>query len=197
MGDIMAGTKKPIYGVGIIGDGKSSFNGKRKKSYQSWCGILERCYSKLYQSNQPTYIGCSISDEWKNYPEFESWFDENYIKGHHLDKDIILKGNKVYCKEYCSYVPQAVNNLLIDRGSCRGSLPLGVTFHKGTGKYRAASSLNGKKYSFGLYRDASEASIAYKKGKKEIIKKVALHYFSIGQINKFVYNSLINWKVGE
>lgn len=42
--------------------------------------------------------------------------DENWkphMEGWHLDKDILLKGNKVYSPETCAFVPAKINSLLI------------------------------------------------------------------------------------
>lgn len=158
MGDIMAGISKPVNGVGIKGRGSSCKNGQKKKSYTAWCRMLQRCYSDEYQSRQPTYIGCSVSEEWKSYVEFEKWFDVNYIDGYHLDKDIIEQGNKIYCKEYCAYVPQRINNLLCDRARLRGKYPLGVTLHNQTGLYDSRATFNGKTKRFGLFKTIKQAT---------------------------------------
>ena len=35
----------------------------------------------------------------------KEWFDKNYIEGWHLDKDLIVKGNKVYSPTTCMLPP--------------------------------------------------------------------------------------------
>ena len=49
---------------------------------------------------------CSVCEEWKHFSNFKKWFDENYIEGFDIDKDILIKGNKVYSPEACSFVPR-------------------------------------------------------------------------------------------
>lgn len=44
----------------------------------------------------------------------------------HLDKDILVAGNKIYSPETCLFVPNRINSLLI-RGVKTGPLPLGVS----------------------------------------------------------------------
>lgn len=59
--------------------------------------------------NKPTYEGCTVCDEWLYFSNFKKWFDENYIEGFQLDKDIIIRGNKVYSPQTCCFVPKEIN----------------------------------------------------------------------------------------
>lgn len=111
MGDLRRGNIKDhmipsVYGVGFIGNGpvNISIKGKHTKCYKTWTGIIQRCYSESLHKRRPTYIGCSVCDEWKNFQVFAKWFDENYIKGFDLDKDIKVDGNKIYGPDYCLFV---------------------------------------------------------------------------------------------
>ena len=72
--------------------------------------MMERCYSEHRKEKAPTYIGCSVSPEWHNFQVFAVWFYENYIDGYELDKDIKIKGNKVYCPDACMFVSPADNS---------------------------------------------------------------------------------------
>lgn len=64
-----------------------------------------------------------------------------------LDKDILVKGNKIYSPETCCFVPQEINNLFTKRKSCRGTLPIGVKYIKENKKFSASFSRNKKNYS--------------------------------------------------
>ena len=100
-----------VFGVGYVGKGKykASNKGKDTKPYQVWTSMIERCYCSKSQEKHPTYIGVTVCPEWHDFQVFAEWFDENYIKGYHLDKDIKLKGNKIYSPEACLFVNQADN----------------------------------------------------------------------------------------
>lgn len=101
-----------IHGVGFIGDGNysASTSGSNSKAYSVWRGMIDRCYCKKQQKKKPSYIGCSVCDEWHNFQVFAEWFYLNYIDGCHLDKDIKIKGNKVYSPKACMFVPVKENS---------------------------------------------------------------------------------------
>jgi len=100
-----------VHGVGFIGDGeyKSRMNGERYKPYQIWMAMLQRCYSESRQKSHETYTECTVCTEWHNFQNFASWYEENHTKGLHLDKDIKIKGNKIYSPETCSFVTHNKN----------------------------------------------------------------------------------------
>jgi hypothetical protein len=103
--------RSKVYGVGFIGEGKfkSSLNGVRSKAHKTWTGMLERCYSEKCHARNPTYKECSVCDEWHNFQNFAKWFFKNYIKGFELDKDIKVKGNKIYSPDTCIFVSPKKN----------------------------------------------------------------------------------------
>ena len=43
-----------------------------------------------------------------------------------IDKDILYKGNKIYCPEKCIFVPFSINSLFTKRQNRRGDYPIGV-----------------------------------------------------------------------
>jgi hypothetical protein len=103
-----------LYGVGFIGDGKykSKENGKHTKTYEAWKSMLTRCYSPHYQSRHQTYKGCSVAKEWHNYQCFAEWYENNYPKDgkdYHLDKDHLVKGNKIYSPNTCCFLTPQQN----------------------------------------------------------------------------------------
>lgn len=104
-----------VHGVGYYGVGKyKAFITKSKKStkqYKTWIGMLERCYSEKLHKKHPTYIGCTVCDEWLNFQNFAEWFDENYIEGLSLDKDIKINGNKKYSPYTCLFVSREDNSI--------------------------------------------------------------------------------------
>lgn len=71
--------------------------------------MLERCYSQTYQEKFPAYKGCSVVEDWHNFQIFAKWFDENYVEGYHIDKDIKIDGNRVYGPDTCMFVSPKQN----------------------------------------------------------------------------------------
>ncbi len=100
-----------VYGLGFIGVGdyKSRVGGIKTAQYRAWSCMMARCYGESTQKRQPTYKGCTVCEEWHDFQVFSKWFDENYVDGYQLDKDIKAKGNKIYSPENCCFVSQAVN----------------------------------------------------------------------------------------
>ena len=101
-----------LAGVGYTGVGKYMYtkNGKYKKAYSIWSGMIKRCYSKNEQKYCPTYKECTVCKEWHNFQLFAEWFIENYRPNTHLDKDILIEGNKEYSPKTCIFIDQKSNN---------------------------------------------------------------------------------------
>ena len=127
-----------VYGVGVLGAKyPTRVNGVITKEYALWNHMLERCYSNTYKKQRPTYEGCKVSENFKYYEYFYEWchkqigFD-NDGNGNpfQLDKDLLVKGNKVYNESTCVFLPKEINLLLIKRESLRGEYLIGVSWHK-------------------------------------------------------------------
>lgn len=126
---------------------------------------------------------------------FKKWFDENYIDGYVLDKDIISgKKNKIYSPETCCFVPSSLNSLLTMRNKLRGAYPIGV-YRQKNGTFSASIRKYGKSFYLGIYKSAGDAFLAYKREREEYIKEVAQSYFEKDEITKRVYDALMNYKV--
>ena len=183
--------KPLVFGVGYFGEGKYSAK-EHRKIYQTWLSMMQRCYSEELKKIRPTYIGCTVTNEWHNFQVFAKWFNENYIDGFHLDKDLTILGNKMYSPDTCRFIPFEINSLLTDSGFSRGKLPIGVSLHK-TGKYQSSISNNNKKVYLGLFDNIEEAYEVYKKAKKKYIETQAKRFRA--KIGDVIYNNLINYKI--
>lgn len=161
------------------------------QSYRIWKHVLIRCCDKTFKKKNPTYDSCTVCEEWLVFSNFKEWFDNNYINGWHLDKDILIKGNKLYSPETCCFVPQKINSLFVKSNKKRGSCCIGVTKH-GTG-YRALMDAHGKYERLGTFRTEIDAFNAYKQRKEEFIKEVADKYKQV--LKPIVYKALYNYKV--
>tara|TARA_R110000851_G_C12924038_1_gene550643 strand:- start:3 stop:647 length:645 start_codon:yes stop_codon:yes gene_type:complete len=102
-----------VLGVGFVGCGsyQSRVDGELTRQYSTWSKMMQRCYSENSLKNKPTYKGCSVCGEWHNFQIFAKWFDENYIDGHELDKDIKIDGNKIYSPSACVFTSHKNNSI--------------------------------------------------------------------------------------
>ena len=110
-----------------------------------------------------------------------------------LDKDILVKGNKVYSAETCCFVPQEINSLIISANAARGELTVGVYYEKDTCKLKVRVSIDGKLKHIGRYTCKLEAFYAYKQAKENHIKEVADKYKDV--IDPRVYEALYAWTI--
>lgn len=188
---------KSVYGVGYTGIGRhSKWDGKKRmKKYEKWSGILERCYSEKCQIKFSSYVGALVCEEWKCFQNFGDWFECNFdsetMQGWALDKDILVKGNKIYSPETCCFVPQEINNLLTKASKMRGKCPIGVHI-LGT-KFVAQISINKSMVHLGMFDTSEEAFQAYKTAKEAHIKELAYKWKPY--ITKPCYQALCNYRV--
>lgn len=186
-----------IYGFGVT-DIKTRNNGVQDREYQLWVKVLSRCYSERILKAHPTYVGCEMSKDWLFYSKFKE--DVNGMMGfgldqYHLDKDILFKGNKLYSRETCSFVPIQINNIFVNKRMHRGDTPVGVRFRVDSRlrPYEAQMSVNGKRFYLGCHKTAEDAFYAYKTCKEKYIKEMAEKYK--GSIEDSVYNALMSYEV--
>ena len=187
-----------VYGVGILGTKyPSRVNGVQTKEYELWKGMLKRCYSDAYKKKRPTYEGCEVSDNFKSYEYFYEWchsqigFDN---KGWQLDKDLLIKGNKVYSESTCVFLPAEINLLLTKRTASRGEHLIGVHWCKRDKAFIAKVNKNkGKQEYLGYFKTEIEAFNAYKEAKESFVKEQAEKWKS--EIDPRVYKALMNYEV--
>lgn len=176
------------YSVGYSGYG--CFNvGKDKLACDKWVRMLDRCY------NNQNYKDVTVCEEWHNFQNFAQWFYENYdpehMKGWHLDKDILVKGNKIYSPETCCFVPVEINNLFTNMKNSSNNLPIGVLSKHGT--FQAGMRKRGRTFHIGTFNTLQEAFKAYKLEKEKFVKEVADEWR--GLISAKVYEALYNYKI--
>lgn len=190
-GGFMIKTNKSVVGVGINNyNGSMKDNGKNIPSYVCWTSMLKRCYSDKYQSKQPTYIGCSVCEEWLLFSNFKKWYDANYKEGFHLDKDILVEGNKIYSPENCVFVPQYLNSLLNDNKSSRGDLPLGVSRNNNSYVAKCLDGSGGKLRK--TFKTIKEAVEWYAETKKRVVIKQVNRALAECAIDQEVANALLS-----
>ena len=195
-----------VYGIGYLGEGEYKAydrNGKSTKCYETWKGMLKRCYDIKYHKKESTYKNCKVCEEWYNYQNFAKWYYNNYyeIEGERmcLDKDILNKGNKIYSPNTCIFVPNNINLLFVKNDKSRGNYPLGVCYDKKSKKFKAHCSIydfkENKKKTINLdfYNTPEKAFEAYRQFKEKHIKKVADYYKN--QIPEKLYDAMYKYEV--
>ncbi|MDT3718480.1 hypothetical protein [Pseudomonas oryzihabitans] len=149
---------KLVYGVGINDlaseEGKTDF-------YRKWVRMLERCYSAKYLEKYSSYKGCSVCAEWLTFSNFKTWMKDQDYEGKHLDKDILIPGNRIYSPETCAFISCQLNLFLIEGGARRGEYPIGVDFRRKINKFRAQCNASGNRKTLGYFDTAEEAHAAW------------------------------------
>lgn len=154
--------RKPVFGVGINdADYNVQVRDKDRKlifscvAYNKWYDMLKRCYSTKIEK-RPTYLGCSVCEDWLTFSKFKSWLELQEDWEHKsLDKDILAEGNKIYSPSTCLMVNKEVNSSLVLRGRDRGDLPVGV--HNHNGKFVARCQDGKKRNWLGTFNTSEEA----------------------------------------
>ncbi len=137
--------------------------------YRTWKNMLERCYCPKLHARCPTYIGCSVCEEWLFYSNFYKWAVKQNHKGKQLDKDALVIGNKIYSPETCCFVSKQINTLLTYNQNTKSPYPTGVYWHKQTSKYVAQISKYGKVIGLGRFTAVNKAETAYLTAKTSYI----------------------------
>ena len=188
-----------VFGVGVIGQKYITVdeNAKSTKEYMTWYHILRRCFNEKIKVKQPAYKDVTCCDEWLCFENFYEWvhsqpnFDK-WINGSRwaIDKDILVKGNKIYSPQTCCLVPQNVNCLFLKRKASRGQYPIGVSYSSGKYWAKSTNPLTGKNVELGKYNTPEDAFNAYKVYRENLIKQVADIEYSKGNISKECYNAM-------
>lgn len=207
-GSVICPYEKRFKGIGFLGEGKYTFrtNNKETKCYRDWMKMLDRGYGEKWSKKHSTYEKVEVCEEWHCFQNFAKWWEENYyeIEGERveLDKDILIKGNKIYSPNTCMFVPQRINILFVKSDKSRGKYPIGVYLHtKGNYKCLIAqcSIINSegnkeRKYLGNFPLDKPfQAFTTYKNFKENYIKQVADEYKEL--IPQKLYGAMYNYEV--
>lgn len=178
------------YGIGFIGEGNYSTK-QHKSIYNLWQQMLRRCYCENFHLIQSNYKNCTVDERWHNFQVFAKWCENNYVDEFVLDKDILIKGNKIYSPETCCFVPQEINSLFTKCDKSRGDLPIGIT--KINNKYLARLSKFGKRVNLGKFLTIEQAFNIYKINKEFYIQQMANKWKP--KIPDILYQAMFKYKV--
>lgn len=190
---------KTVYGVGYFGDGifKSRLpnNGPCTKEYATWSAIMFRCYGdNRDECTLRNYGDCSVVAEWHNYQTFASWCQtqpEMNFCNSSIEKDIIIKGNKLYSPNTTCFVPIELNVAIT-----------GIKHQNSTGKagvwkfndsYISEVTMFSTKASLGRFDNFQDAEYVYREVKQSYIRALAEIYKD--RLRADVYEKLKEWVI--
>ena len=187
-----------VHGVGVTGTKYPiTVDDVITKEYDLWRNMLQRCYNGSFKNKNPTYGGCEVSENFKSYEYFYEWCNKQIgfgNQGWQLDKDLLVKGNKVYSEGSCVFLPQEINSLLVKSNASRGEHLIGVCWDKAKKAFKAQVRKNkGKQEFLGYFKTELEAFNAYKQAKETFVKEQANKWK--GKIDIRAYNALMNYEV--
>ena len=171
---------KLVYSVGINDANyeiQPKIDGKlvRCPYYVVWKNMLSRCYRDEYQERNPTYKGCHVYPEWIYFMNFRRWMQKQDWEGKELDKDLLIRGNKIYSPTTCVFVDAIINSFTLDCGRSRGEYPIGTYFNKEQRKFRSRcrNPFTKKLEHLGYFTCPNQAHLAWKKRKHELACQLA------------------------
>jgi hypothetical protein len=182
-----------VHGVGINDSGYITskyvelpkVDGKRKLKriwccpyYQKWKSMILRCYDHKFKMKWSTYEDCHSCDEWKYFSSFKKWVDSQPNKDWencHLDKDLLLEGNRVYCPNTCVFISSMVNIFIIEGNSISSGCLRGASLCSKGEKYQARCNdpFKIKKQDIGVFETELEAHLAWQAKKHEYACQLA------------------------
>jgi hypothetical protein len=81
--------------------------------YSLWFAMKNRVKGRALHKNRPTYINCTVDEDWKIFSKFkQDVIEMGWKEGLVLDKDILILNNKHYGKSTVAFVPPALNSFL-------------------------------------------------------------------------------------
>ena len=123
---------------------------------------------------------------------FDKWFNG---KRWAIDKDILVKRNKVYSPETCCLIPQNVNCLFLKREAERGIYPIGVSYKNEGFLASCHNPFTNKREELGCYHTPEKAFEVYKAYKEDLIKQVAQIEYNNDNITEQCYQAMMKYEV--
>lgn len=169
-----------VFGFGINDAGRPvsiTKNGRlvwRCPYYIKWQNMLKRCYSRTSKIDDPTYADCVVDPEWQHFSSFIKWVDEQPNRDWvncHLDKDLLVKGNKVYSPNTVVFISRVVNNFINTSDATCGYYWVD---HAKSFRAKCANPLSKNQDShLGYFKTELEAKTAWLKAKCQYAHKLA------------------------
>lgn len=186
-GKVMDYNAPSVEGVGFLGYGEYSPK-KNRKAYVHWFSMLRRCNTDDYL--RKNYFDCTVHTDWHSFQNFAGWAEDQVgftNKSWHLDKDILIPGNREYSAKACCFIPCAINSVFGAVENVKGYADAkdGTVFFSVVGA-------DGVKVKKG-FKDRAEGKLWYTAIKEATVKALADKYKT--EIDSRVYEALYSWKV--
>lgn len=158
-------------------------NNIKTRAGQLWNNLETRTSGKHKDSCYDDCVNGFVS-----FQEFAEWcqkehgymFKEDNGRYWQLDKDILVQNNIIYSPDFCCFVPNKVNSVLIEQQSRLG-LPTGVSYNTNKQRYIARyRNLQGVRVYIGVFDTPEDAHFAWYEYKQEVIKMV-IQKFPLGE----------------
>ncbi|AUR97781.1 DNA-binding domain protein [Vibrio phage 1.244.A._10N.261.54.C3] len=176
--DMRGRSSRKVCGIGVNDVEHATYS----KSFGVWSSMLTRCTSpKRY----PSYVGVTVCDEWLTFSVFERWFDDNYIEGMSLDKDLMNVGSKQYSPRNCNFVPPSLNTLFHNHTPKNDGIPRGV-IQSSKNSYSAYISKRGKNTHLGSFGCAEDAAVAVIEARRVYINEELKRCEGLGVNQKLI-----------
>jgi hypothetical protein len=165
--------RKPVFERGVIDVDYITHTKQGTCPYFiRWRNMLSRCYSENRKDRDASYHDCDVSREWLSLKNFKSWMEKQDWEGKHLDKDLLVSGNRTYSPSLCLLIDGELNMFLSKVGKVNG-----YTIKKGRKKkYISQISIDGRSHEIGRFYTKEEAVMCYKKAKTKLIIEKANKY---------------------
>ncbi len=142
-------------------------NGKQSRTYNSWWGMMGRCYrSATHPTNNRYYAGISVCERWHKFINFLNDMGE-VPDGKTLDR---VDSQKNYSIENCRWATptEQVRN----RGAYRNNTSgiKGVSFRKDINKWWASITVAKRRINLGVFETLWEAAAARRKAEVTLWK---------------------------
>lgn len=149
---------------------------------------------KQCQKHLPTYVDCDSSENFKDFQYFAEWCNNQIGWNDYkfqLDKDLLVKGNKLYSEDNCVFLPSYINNFIVVQKKGIQGLPAGIFFCDRHCGFRSVLANKGGELM--TFNSAEEAWEFYKRTKENLAKELAQQYKF--RIDPRAYEALNNYVV--
>lgn len=131
----MSSNRTLIFGIGVndLSYPVTEYKNQGGKTIQTWICPFYACWKYMMdrsynpKRNNSAYEDASVCNSWHFASNFKAWMEVQQWKGKHLDKDILVIGNKLYSPETCVFVPEYLNSFFIRRSRVGQKYPIGVS----------------------------------------------------------------------